>query len=105
MIYKAWAGKTAKEYKAYKGLKKESLRANMTNKELVLNMLAELSTKEISEVVGPQSLPEHEDVAKRGGSVAQEARLRLEAETGQPVVTSQNAKGLQLKHKSSKNGG
>lgn len=105
VIYKAWAGKTAKEYKAYKGLKKESLRDNMTNKELVLNMLAELSTKEISEVVGPQSLPEHEDVAKRGGSVAQEARLRLEAETGQPVVTSQNAKGLQLKHNSSNNDG
>jgi hypothetical protein len=94
VIYKAWAGKTAKEYKQHKGLKKENLRDNMTNKELVMNMLAELSTKEISEAVNPQSLPEHEDVAKRGGGVAKEARLKLEAETGKPVVTSQNAKQL-----------
>jgi len=91
VIYKTWAGKTAKEYKQHKGLKKENLRDNMTNKELVMNMLAELSTKEISEAVNPQSLPEHEDVAKRGGGVAKEARLKLEAETGKPVVTSQNA--------------
>lgn len=67
VIYKTWAGKTSKEYKHHKGLKKENLRDNMTNKELVINMLAELSTKEISEVVNPQSLTEHEDVAKRGG--------------------------------------
>ena len=94
VIYQTWAGKTAKEYKQLKGLKKESLRDNMTNKELVLNMLAELSTKEISEVSNPQSFPEHEDVAKRGGGVAKEARLKLEAETGQKVVTAQNAKRL-----------
>jgi hypothetical protein len=94
VIYKTWAGKTAKEYKQHKGLKKENLRDNMTNKELVMNMLAELSTKEISEAVNPQSISEHEDVAKRGGGVAKEARLKLEAETGKPVVTSQNAKGL-----------
>ncbi len=102
VIYKTWAGKTAKEYKQHKGLKKENLRDNMTNKELVMNMLAELSTKEISEAVNPQSLPEHEDVAKRGGGVAKEARLKLEAETGKPVVTSKNAKQLQLANKTQK---
>lgn len=96
IIYKTWAGKTAKEYKAYKGLKKENLRDNMTNKELVLNMLAELSTKEISESANPTFWPEHKDVAKRGGSVAKEARLKLEAETGKKVVSRQNAKDLQL---------
>lgn len=99
VIYKTWADKTAKEYKQYKGLKKENLRDNMTNKELVMNMLAELSTKEISEVVNPQSFPDHEDVARRGGGVAKEARLKLEAETGKKVVTSQSARQLQLSNK------
>lgn len=94
IIYQAWAGKTAKEYKQLKGLKKENLRDNMTNKELVLNMLAELSTKEISEVTNPQTMPEHKSVAKRGGGVAKEARVKLEAETGIKVVTSENAKHL-----------
>lgn len=94
VIYKTWAGKTAKEYKQYKGLKKENLRDNMTNKELVMNMLAELSTKEISEVVDPQSMDDHEDVAKRGGGIAKEAKLKLEAETGKKVVSKQNAKKL-----------
>ena len=100
VIDKTWAGKSAQEYKQYKGLKKESLRDNMTSIEfeefieLVLNMLAELSTKEISEAVNPQSMDEHEDVAKRGGGVAKEARLNLEAETGKPVVSQQNAKQL-----------
>ncbi len=94
VIYKAWAGKTAKEYKQYKGLKKENLRDNMTNTELVMNMLAELSTKEISEVVSPSSMGEHEDVAKRGGGVAKGARLKLEAETGKKVVSKENAKKL-----------
>lgn len=92
VIYQTWAGKTAKQYKQYKGLKKESLRDNMTNKELVMNMLAELSTKEISEAVNPVSMDEHEDVAKRGGGVAKEARLKLEAETGKKVVSPQSAK-------------
>ena len=96
VIYKTWAGKTAKEYKQYKGLKKENLRDNMTNKELVMNMLAELSTKEISEAVNPQSFSEHENVAKRGGNVAKEARLKLEAETGKPVVSQQNAGQVKL---------
>ena len=77
VIYKTWAGKTARQYKQHKGLKKESLRDNMTNKELVMNMLAELSTKEISEVTNPQSMNEHEDVAKRGGSVAKEAKSNI----------------------------
>lgn len=103
VIYKTWAGKTAKEYKQHKGLKKENLRDNMTNKELVMNMLAELSTKEISEVVNPQSFAEHEDVAKRGGGVAKEAKLKLEAETGKKVVSQQTAKQLQLSNKDLKN--
>ena len=103
VIYKTWAGKTAKEYKQFKGLKKENLRDNMTNKELIMNMLAELSTKEISEVVNPQSFAEHEDVAKRGGGVAKEAKLKLEAETGKQVVSAQNARQLQLSKKGKKN--
>ena len=103
VIYKTWAGKTAKEYKQYKGLKKENLRDNMTNKELVMNMLAELSTKEISEVVNPQSMDEHEDVAKRGGGVAKEAKLKLEAETGKKVVSKQNTKQLLPAAKGKKN--
>ena len=94
IIYKTWAGKTAKEYKKFKDLKKENLRDNMTNKELVLNMLAELSTKEISETTNPESFPEHEDVARRGGNIAKEARLKLEAETGKKVVSPQNAKSI-----------
>lgn len=92
IIYKTWADKTAKEYKKFKGLKKENLRDNMTNKELVINMLAKLSTKEISAVTNPESFPEHEDVARRGGNIAKEARLKLEAETGKNVVSPLNAK-------------
>lgn len=92
VIYKTWADKTAKEYKQLKGLKKENLRDNMTNKELIMSMLAELSTKEISEAVQPQTLDEHESVAKRGGGVARQARLKLEAETGKKLVSPQNAK-------------
>jgi prophage antirepressor-like protein len=92
IIYKTWAGKTAKEYKRFKGLKKENLRDNMTNKELVINMLAELSTKEISEVSKPETIAEHENIAQRGGNIAREARLKLEAETGKKVVSPLNAK-------------
>lgn len=92
IIYRTWADKSAKEYKQFKGLKKENLRDNMTNKELVLNMLAELSTKEISEARNPQTFGQHAEVAIRGGSVAREARERLEQETGQSVVSSLNAK-------------
>mgnify|MGYP001293423398 CR=1 FL=1 len=94
IIYKTWAGKTAKEYKKFKGLKKENLRDNMTNKELVLNMLAELSTKEISETTNPETFPEHEDVARRGSNIAKEARMKLEAETGKNVVSPLNAKDI-----------
>lgn len=78
IIYKTWAGKTAKEYKEFKGLKKENLRDNMTNKELVLNMLAELSTKEISESKNPQSFGEHIQNAVDGATIAKNARAELE---------------------------
>ncbi len=91
IIYQTWAGKTAKEYKKFKGLKKENLRDNMTNKELVLNMLAELSTKEISEATEPDSFDEHKSVARQGGEIARNARLELEAKTGKKVVTPLNA--------------
>ena len=92
IIYKTWADKTAGEYRRFKGLKKENLRDNMTNKELVLNMLAELSTKEISEVIQPDSFDEHKSVARQGGSVARNARLELEQRTGKAVVSPLNAK-------------
>jgi hypothetical protein len=103
IIYKTWADKTAKEYKKFKGLKKENLRDNMTNKELVINMLAELSTKEISEVTNPESFPEHEDVARRGGNIAKEARMKLEAETGKKVVSPLNTKSTLSIENSKKN--
>lgn len=99
IIYKTWAGKTAKEYKQFKGLKKENLCDNMTNKELVLSMLAELSTKEISEVQNPECFDEHVNVAKQGGTIALNAKLELERKTGKSVVSPLNAKnilGLQL---------
>jgi len=100
IIYQTWADKTAKEYKQFKGLKKENLRDNMTNKELVLNMLAELSTKEISEATDPETFNEHRQVAQQGGEVARNARLELESKTGKPVITPLNAKdGIMLKEK------
>lgn len=98
IIYKTRADKTAKEYKQYKGLKKENLRDNMTNAELVLNMLAELSTKQISETSDPESMDEHEQVAKQGGEIARNARKELEAKTGKPVVSPLNAKKGLLKN-------
>ena len=98
IIYKTWADKTAKEYRNFKGLKKENLRDNMTNKELVLNMLAELSTKEISDATEPDSFPKHKQVAKQGGEVARNARLELEAKTGRKVISPLSAKdGVMLK--------
>jgi hypothetical protein len=98
IITKAWSDKTTKEYKILKGLKKENLRDNMTNTELILNMLAEASTKDISEVVNPKTFDESKEVAAQGGTVARKARLELEARTGKKVVTSLNAKNtLQLK--------
>lgn len=99
IIYKTWADKTAKEYKQFKGLKKENLRDNMTNKELVLNMLAELSTKEISEANNPETFDEHNEVAKQGGTIARNARMELEAKTGQAVVSPASAKKILQKKK------
>ena len=100
IITKAWADKTTKEYKVLKGLKKENLRDNMTNTELILNMLAEASTKDISQAVNPETYEESQKVAKQGGNVAKVARLELEAKTGKKVVTALNAKtALQLKNK------
>ena len=92
IIYQTWAGKTAKEYKKFKGLKKENLRDNMTNTELVLNMLAELSTKRISETTNPETMNEHSHVARQGGEIARNARLELEAKTGENVISPLNAK-------------
>ena len=94
IIYKAWAGKTAKEYKQFKGLKKENLRDNMTNRELVLNMLAEVSTKDISEAENPSTFEKHAQVARRGGNVAKTARKQLEKELGHSVISPDNAKSL-----------
>lgn len=92
IIYQTWSDMTAKEYKKFKGLKKENLRDNMTNKELVLNMLAELSTKEISESKQPETFNEHVGIAKAGGEVARNARLELEQKTGKAVISPLNAK-------------
>lgn len=100
IITQSWSGKTTKEYKILKGLKKENLRDNMTNTELILNMLAEASTKDISKVVNPDTFEDNISVAKQGGNVANVARKELEAKTGQRVVSSSNAK-LLLKSKSS----
>lgn len=101
IIYQTWSDMTSKEYKQFKGLKKENLRDNMTNKELVLNMLAELSTKEISETSDPETFNDHMDIAQQGGEVARNARLELEAKTGKRVISPLNAKsGILLKGKS-----
>ena len=92
IIYQTWAGKTAKEYKQLKALKKESLRDNMTNEELVLNMLAELSATSITKAKNPQTLDENKTCAKEGGNVARVAREELEAKTGRQVVSPLSAK-------------
>lgn len=94
IITKTWSGNTTKEYKRFKGLKKENLRDNMTNTELVLNMLAELSTKQISEANNPESFSDHVEVAKQGGSVARNARLELEEKTGKSAISPLNAKSV-----------
>lgn len=101
IITKTWSGNTTKEYKQLKGIKKENLRDNMTNTELVLNMLAELSTKQISEASEPDTFSEHINVAKQGGEVARNARIELEAKIGKKVVSPLNAKtGLKLNKES-----
>jgi hypothetical protein len=92
IITKAWSDKTTNEYKVLKGLKKENLRDNMTNTELILNMLAEASTKDISSATNPKDFEESREVAKQGGNVAKVARLELEAKTGEKVVSTLNAK-------------
>jgi len=101
IITKAWSDKTIKEYKILKGLKKENLRDNMTNTELILNMLAEASTKDISEAVEPKSFEESKTIAKQGGNVANVARKELEAKTRKKVISSLNAKNS-LETKSTK---
>ena len=94
IITRAWADKTIKEYKILKGLKKENLRDNMTNTELILNMLAEVSTKDISSATNPKTFDDSKKVANHGGNVARVARKELESRTGKKVVTSLNAKSV-----------
>lgn len=103
IITKTWSGKSTKEYKKLKDLKKENLRDHMTNTELILNMLAEASTKDISQSFNPQNFEENVEVAKKGGDVAKVAKEKLEESTGKKVVTSQNAKALLNKNKPPKN--
>lgn len=93
-ITRAWSGMTTRQYKNLKGLKKENLRDNMSTMEIVLNMLAEASTTEISKAENPQNFEENRAVAQKGGSVAGEARRAVEAQTGKSVITSQNAAQL-----------
>ena len=90
-ISKAWSGMTTREYKDFKGLKKQNLRDNMSTTELILNMLAETATKDIANTSNPQGLEENKKVAKRGGNVAKVAKETLEHETGEPVITPKNA--------------
>ncbi|MCF8416649.1 MAG: Bro-N domain-containing protein [Crocinitomicaceae bacterium] len=94
IITKAWSGNTTKEYKILKGLKKENLRDNMTNTELILNMLAEASTKDISQATSPETFRESQKVAKQGGNVAKVALKELESKTGKKVVSGLNAKDM-----------
>ncbi len=101
IITKAWADKTTKEYKVLKGLKKENLRDNMTNTELILNMLAEASTKDISEAVNPKNFSQSKKVAQQGGNVAKVARKELEAKTGKKVISPLNATSFLDKKKKS----
>jgi hypothetical protein len=91
-----WVGKTIKEYKKIKGLKKENLRDNMTSLELALNILAETSTTEISKTVNPKSIDKNKDVARRGGKIAGDARKNIETQTKRSVISSKNSKNLRL---------
>ena len=104
IIYKTWSDHTAKQYKRLKNLKKENLRDNMTNRELVLNMLAKLTTKGLSENSDPQTIEQHSEVAIKGATVARNARLEMEEVLGEKVVTSLNAKSIQksIEHKNEK---
>ena len=103
IIYQAWSGKTSKEYKKFKGLKKESLRDNMTNTELALNMLAEAATTELSKEKDPQYFDEHKQIARQGGKAAEAARKQLESDLGHSVISPLNAKtGLRLEQRKDK---
>lgn len=93
-ITKAWSGMTTRQYKNLKGLKKENLRDNMSTTEIVLNMLAEVSTTEISKTDNPSTFEENRNVAKKGGKIAGQARENIEKSTGKPVITSKNATEL-----------
>jgi len=107
IITKAWSGNTTKEYKVLKGLKKENLRDNMTNTELILNMLAEASTKDISQAVNPETFEDSKRVAKQGGNVAKVALEELESKTGKKVVSPLNAQkalGIENSKKNKNNG-
>lgn len=103
IITKAWSGKTTKKYKQFKGLKKENLRDNMTNTELILNMLAEASTKDISQAVNPETFEENQKVAEQGGNVAKVALQELESKTGKKVVSDLSAKKMIAEHKEKNN--
>jgi len=96
-ITKAWSGKSVKSYKKFKGLKKHNLRDNMTNLELVLNMLAEVSTTEISKEKQPKTFLESKEIAKKGGDTAKKARKDIEQKTGKSAISAKNAKSLQNK--------
>ena len=93
-VTKAWSGMSTRQYKNYKGLKKENLRDNMSTLELALNMLAEATTTELTKVQNPYGLEANRNIAKTGGQIAGEARMRIEKETGNPVITNQNAASL-----------
>ena len=93
-ITRAWSGMTTKQYKQLKGLKKQNLRDNMSTAEIVLNMLAEVATTELSKGQQPEGFAENKEVARRGGRIAGQARQAIEADSGQPVITSQNAAQL-----------
>ena len=90
IITKGWSDKTVKQYKKHKGMKKENLRDNMTNLELVLNMLAEASTTEISQAKQPKTFPQNKRIAKQGGGVAGKARKAIESKSGRSVITQEN---------------
>lgn len=94
IISQTWSGKTVQQYKAHKGLKTQNLRDNMTSTELILNMLAEASTKDISQAISPETFDQSKQVAQQGGNVAKVAREELEKQTGKSVVSSENAKTL-----------
>ena len=98
-IIKAWSGKSIREYKEFKYLKKENLRDNMTNVELILNMLAEVSTKKLSEKENPENFAHSKNIAKKGGTVAKVAKETLEEQLGEKVVSSKNANEIHFKNK------